>query len=310
MPRSDKDFEKHVANRTVRPPKTLYKYASTDSARAILRAGTLRFQSPLNYNDPFDSQWDGLWFIRTPECKAKERALLSDIAYGRGSYPTGTDPLHRQALDAAISEFNARRTEDERVHAREDFLDQCAGPAKSTNELADHVRGIRERMRVLCLSEHDRSMLMWSHYAEQHRGVVIGFDSEQLESGYRRPLERVSYSADLPMLFDADAWARSAIFGVPMPEIDYEPLVLTKARCWEYESEWRFVWITPRGTTGTSDDRKFPREALVELVFGCQTDQSTIVELSQLARAIQPNVSIASVSTHRGRFDLVKEPTD
>ena len=39
-------------------------------------------------------------------------------------------------------------------------------------------------MRVFCLSELDDSVLMWSHYADQHQGVVLGFDTEAMEQGF------------------------------------------------------------------------------------------------------------------------------
>ncbi len=47
------------------------------------------------------------------------------------------------------------------------WLDQCFAFAKD---------GIRERTKMVCLSESINSPLMWAHYADNHKGFAIGYD--------------------------------------------------------------------------------------------------------------------------------------
>lgn len=86
MPRGDEHFEDYIRSRSVRPPQTLYKYTTAETACRVLATGKLRHQSPLRYNDPFDSQWDALWFVQTPEYIALERSLLNQALRDRDSW--------------------------------------------------------------------------------------------------------------------------------------------------------------------------------------------------------------------------------
>src|SRR5437667_6440550 len=113
---------------------------------------------------------------------------------------------------------------------------------------------------------------MWSHYAEQHQGVVLGFRTEGLENAFQRPVEPVAYCEQFPNLIHEEAWAESIIYGLPVPPLkdNGRGWALSKSKEWEYEQEWRFVWIAPRGTSGTFEDFSFPPDSLTELTLGCK----------------------------------------
>jgi Protein of unknown function (DUF2971) len=48
-------------------------------------------------------------------------------------------------------------------------------------------RPIHERFRVLCLSAKPDSVVMWSHYADKHRGICLEFstDNEEFSGAYK-----------------------------------------------------------------------------------------------------------------------------
>lgn len=73
---------------------------------------------------------------------------------------------------------------------------------------------------LLCFSLDWHNPLLWSHYADRHRGLALGFDVNE------RILKRVSYVKDRPV-----------------PEkIDFETadrLLFTKYEDWRYEQEAR-----------------------------------------------------------------------
>ena len=175
MPKGDRQFEEHVRNREVEPPSILYKYATVDTARKVLRTGTLRFQSPLRYNDPFDSQWDPFWPIFTPEAREYERALAERALRDPASWPDHAEPEFRRAMDDERARIEAL-PQGQREEAIARFLDDLMDKPTIPEPVADRLLDIRRRMRMLCLCECDRSVLMWSHYADQHRGVMLGFD--------------------------------------------------------------------------------------------------------------------------------------
>jgi hypothetical protein len=50
---------------------------------------------------------------------------------------------------------------------------------KAEEEFSKRIKQeIPKDWRVYCLTENPENILMWSHYAEEHTGCVIGFNSE------------------------------------------------------------------------------------------------------------------------------------
>ncbi|MHC4427520.1 MAG: DUF2971 domain-containing protein [Planctomycetota bacterium] len=306
MPRGDEHFDEYVRSRTVRPPKVLYKYTTVETARIILATGKLRFQSPVRYNDPFDSQWDLAWPAFTPEARQYERRLIEQALLDPAAWPTEADPVMRHAMDQERARIEALPPE-ERDHAIAEFVLEVHSSGKPPEPLAQRLSDIRRRLRVLCLSERDCSILMWSHYADQHRGVTLGFDSAAMENGFRRPLEQVVYQDGPPRLFDPEVWHRSMIFGL---DWEWEPtgleLVLTKQTDWKYEREWRFATIASPGTLGDYEDILFPRASLVEILVGCRTDETQAAELQTLADVCNPEVRYFRMSIDASQFQVVR----
>ena len=109
-------------------------------------------------------------------------------------------------------------------------------------------------MRIICLSEVNDSMSMWSHYADKHRGVVLALDCiEEIDSPWldARP---VTYQDDPPML-TKETLVRSIIGQQPL---DYGQFFLEcmhiKTTDWAYEKEWRVVTTARSGESGLYSD--------------------------------------------------------
>lgn len=113
---------------------------------------------------------------------------------------------------------------------------------------------------VICLSEINDSILMWSHYAHNHKGICIEFD--------RRPgnplgdpdiCKPVEYGFDYPVID----------FGKMFRDRDGKTLELMmryKANCWEYEKEWRVIM--------NQGDKQWPLARvgrISKVIFGIQT---------------------------------------
>jgi len=272
-----------------------------------MSSGTLRFQSPLKYNDPFDSQWDFLWPVHTPEAQSQLSELLERAIRDQSSWPLDIDPARRDALIrereklAKIPSAEA----DSRISTLKNQIHDT-GEA-STARFHDLILNLLQRMRVCCLCENSNSVLMWSHYACEHRGVVLGFDTAALELTLRCPLEPVEYLLYLPKLIDADDWAKSAVFGLADPELQGAPRLwaLSKSDVWSYEREWRFVSVAARGKLGDFEDFRFPRAALVELVLGCKINEQEATELRTLATTNRYDIKTIALKRHSSRFELI-----
>lgn len=86
---------------------------------------------------------------------------------------------------------------------------------------------------ILSLTETPDNLLMWSHYGDSHKGVVLGFDEAhpffrgaEIVPGLSR-LNRVEYNQKRPVL---------------SPSTQNNPRIfLRKSPEWAYEREWRLV---------------------------------------------------------------------
>jgi hypothetical protein len=99
---------------------------------------------------------------------------------------------------------------------------------------------------------------MWSHYADSHKGFCIKLLDDEKERFIARA-QPISYSDDYPIVnpIKDDGLLR------------LEKTLLTKARHWEYEKEWRII---------DHDDgpgiKRFPPHLLVGVIFGCRMSET------------------------------------
>ncbi len=109
---------------------------------------------------------------------------------------------------------------------------------------------------ICCLSEICDDMLMWSHYADAHKGICIEYDLKQLHDSKCNILEHIFpviykedriYIRDLQSLIDnhellKECIAVDAEYDGTESLDDILPMFLTKGKTWEYEREWRIVY--------------------------------------------------------------------
>lgn len=102
----------------------------------------------------------------------------------------------------------------------------------STRKVARKNKSDQDSNRgLLCFSKNWKHPLLWSHYAEKHRGLALGFDVRASR------IEGVTY-CDKRMRAELHTHC-----GDPqqIPPDLQKLLRVTKARCWEYEEEVRLI---------------------------------------------------------------------
>lgn len=95
------------------------------------------------------------------------------------------------------------------------------------NEILDNI------LKVYCLSEKMNSILMWSHYANNHEGFCIGYDMKELDLKVQELTMPVIYSNKLAEKINVDNICNN----------DFLYSLLSKCEEWEYEQEWRIIDI-------------------------------------------------------------------
>lgn len=118
---------------------------------------------------------------------------------------------------------------------------------------------------VHCFSECNKNILMWSHYADKHRGFCIGIDeTEFLESGL---LAKVIYD-------DIDPEIKNEIISVSRNNPKeagkvYEKLITHKHKDWAYEKEQRLI-LNARDSNLLGRTYNIKSDKFKKIYFGCK----------------------------------------
>lgn len=290
------------------PPEILYKYVDIDTAEKLLSNQTLCFKSPELYNDPYDSQWDITWELSTSEARQILTRTVYEAILNESSWPEDASLYARQKAQEWRNELQSNPEIDIHRFALSK-IDSIMSKHSGIQKLKTYLGDIPSRMRVFCLSESDSVMLMWSHYAGQHTGVVLGFHVERLENRFRHLFRRVNYEKQYPRVFDLTKFFQMAIYGFHVDNFfraSGELLVSTKFEDWQYEREWRMGWIEDEAGKKLNIEL-FPSEALVEIVGGFKVNSFKFDQMIGLANKVNPNITTHIMECHESDFALVKK---
>lgn len=163
---------------------------------------------------------------------------------------------------------------------------------------------MRTGMGITCLSESDDSLLMWAHYAKNHRGMCMEYDLLEINQRLKFTPVPVIYS-DERVCFDS---LHSATVEKDMTKLFIESLT-SKSPEWSYEKEWRIIrdeaacgdrWNSEK--KGALLDAVRPRS----VILGCMVE-------AELEKAAHEYCEKEKIDLYKMRKDdriyrLVKEP--
>lgn len=252
------DLEKHVirAVELKQLPRFLYKYRScgprTDS---IIEDSCFWFSQPNHFNDPFDCK---LSETRNHRLKDYKEFISRDSVL--------TAEQSRKLVNIVKKDPN--------------FLLKSALEARE-NTLNKHG--------LLSLSKKYDNILMWSHYASSHKGIVIALDILKDPSFFSMLLE-VKYQKSYKNL---NMYVESG------NDKDYIHRILaTKANLWDYEEEVR-VLKKPYGS------HKINRNAISKVYFGCSTPKEEMDRFKTMCKSSEmAHIKFYKGSTAHGAFEL------
>lgn len=148
---------------------------------------------------------------------------------------------------------------------------------------------------------------MWSHYADDHKGVMFQLNCIK---GLERSLchaEKVDYIRDFPSFISLNNWA-SHLLGLKV--IDFKALAMSlaflKHRDWKSEEEWRIHIPLPmaRGRDASYSYYSFQKEELEAIYFGCNIDTDVKRKLSELVKEKYPHMFLYETQKGTTSFTL------
>jgi hypothetical protein len=158
-----------------------FKYYTAESAKRTLETGARKWSSPLLFNDPFDNQFDLDFPDPTDELVAKNtREFLAVLT---SSEPVGpnrfadseTGQIMESLRQVHQNNPDFKYSKEELAYLSGGILEGMQKVKKIAPEANAEIRRVMADTSIFCISETNDNILMWSHYAANHTGVVIKF---------------------------------------------------------------------------------------------------------------------------------------
>lgn len=128
------------------------------------------------------------------------------------------------------------------------------------------IKELINKLGLLSLSKTPKNILMWSHYSNNHTGLVFQFAFEESSECFHSPL-LVDYKDEYELLSYTSDFKDEA-----------QKLLLTKHVGWKYESEVRVIDLDYQG------EKQFKKHELTSIIFGALAKDKDIDEMINLCR--------------------------
>jgi len=217
----------------------IFKYESiTPNTKKNLQESQIYFNAPINYNDPYEGVFK--FHISNDFLKKKLIKNLSGLVYDKKVFSN-------LSIGEVIEEIRI-----------------------------EYVNQYLNDVRVACFSKRKDSMLMWSHYSNEHKGICLEFESENI---LFKIGDDVKYSKKIPILYisNSNDLEEDSLMHA------YSKIVHTKEMDWQYEKEYRLF--------GNNSDniKKYNPNDLKAIYFGLRCEKEEIEKI--IFSVPNPNVN-------------------
>lgn len=295
-------------------PPILYKFSSFQGAKAMLEQGCIWTKSPLDFNDPFE--------------------VLPVFNEERKNLHISSHKEYRQRLGIPGTGDLVEGGGEENM------------PVESWVDLAAMIHDplferIHQRFRVLCFSRKPDPNLLWSHYADCHKGIALGFDLSKggfppgiIPEGIQVDYRQNRAGLTIPL----DYYESALRFALEQPPKGYTPtsggllisdadsdaiyrdclvrILSSKQLNWAYEEETRLLYDLRKSknnglrNSGGHDSAFFGPEAIREVVFGYHCPVAEIEAIAPLIASRYPHAKLKYVDLHPYKYEMVVHSGD
>ena len=208
-----------------------------DRLMESIKNNTLYLNDPNKFNDPFDC----VSMINEDDFTRVVLGKIFDEATRTGINPNTPD---------AILKFNKQ------IETMKSLV------ATSKEEI--------KQVGIACFCETTHNTLMWSHYADSHRGICLVYKKSEIEDFAKANnnfiFKKVDYIKSLKSHNHFDFISN---------KLDIKSLLHLKGDVWEYENEWRLI-------STTCSERNIKSPQLHAVIFGYKTTDDNIVKIYEI----------------------------
>jgi len=239
---------------------SLYRYQPycdkyIDYFKQLILENKIFYSNPMSFNDPFDCKLYGIEFSEESVYRAMKLRIWHNVSdkFARAYFNKHKDSIMKKCNTAIPNMYN--------------MIDKDVG--------------------ILCLTTDFSNILMYSHYADKHKGICLEFDYSKDKELTAQP---VIYRDDYPEITFSDS--DEAIFEF------VAALASTKAKLWEYEKEYRCMRSDGAGLV------TIPNDHLTGIIFGCESTANTIDSIVKYVDEAGKNIKFQKAVRNTPSFTL------
>jgi Protein of unknown function (DUF2971) len=258
----------------------LYKFRewSDGNHRRMLTNSEIYFSSSLQFNDPFDRglppRYDRL----------SNEQLTPYITRHLDRHEEGLSPSERQ-----------RRIRE--VHVNRPFDDPKYRKYVAEKQYAKHG--------IFSISRTRDNNLLWSHYAESHKGFCVGFNKPRLQEYLNSQCKTAGPVIELyPVKYQHD-------YPVLIPDLDGDDEkymadgISIKSKVWEYEEEVRCISMFKSNWALELDVSLFE-----QVILGAEMPADNCAQITELVKDKLPKVELIRAILPYDSYELKFERID
>lgn len=245
--------------------KCLYKYLplneDIDFVQDILQNNTIKSNDPTQFNDPF-------------ECMS----IVGLVNYDS----------FRVALSNLTKSNEKQYDESVFVKEYDEFV---------KNVRKEYLEKILAKYGILCFSGIWDNILMWSHYASHHKGIVLVFRYDEKSSFYENMM-KVRYK---------DGIEYFNLSHINAPKKIWESFS-TKHSIWSYEQEYRIIYRPSEiSRYDGSGIKNFPRNILKGIIFGLRINNQHKNDIIRWVSIYYPSLKLYETSIKDREIGIEKK---
>lgn len=216
-------------------PKSLFKYYSvSDYSINNLNKNVIWLSYPSSFNDPYDSSLiiDNMKLVLSAY---SDKKMITEFLIKHFS----DKQIPEYEINGTLFEVVRKITKDAQKQKEIDIVEKVIKEYIETNVDKDTEmfwKKLGKSLSVCCFSETNKSVIMWSHYANNHQGFCLEYDFLEL------PYSDIRNRMLFPVFYSEQRYDMTQLF----LNKKNDPSIALKASLhksldWAYEKEWRMV---------------------------------------------------------------------
>ena len=284
-----------------------FKYMTCETAEAVLQSSTLRWTKPSNFNDPFDHQVSFRFPFNKEELSHELSRKIEYLVYEAEIVQF----VEETQLSKMVMMLRQYKNTIPKQKVLETLRRGCVESAEKFQSYQEKINSLigkeLNQSRVLCVTESNKNVVMWSHYADSHKGVCLRLECVDAVDTALLAAKPIKYTDSFPLFMDLEQHIKyltgqhPAQVGKLLTNIAY-----LKHLDWAYENEWR-LHRPHEDDKGEYNDWVEDISVFGGIYLGCRIDPNNVTSLMRIIEEKYPHMDVFQSRVSNLGFDIEYE---